>query len=260
MAFLKQLAKKELFIPHIERYLNKADFPAVWNFPIVPSKEKDSYFHPSGDCTPCERYLFTKFSAPELLPLQTTNATSQKNFMVGHFWHRLMQDIFVATDMAEKREVEKVLNIEQVDSNHHEGWIAQGSADIARAYSPGRSEPFLIDFKTMNSRSFSNGPSDDLMWKWRLQVNCYMDFMNHNSEYEVIPTQAVMILIQKDSPHTFKEILVDYEPDIIDPIYNKWSIVYDALRTNVPPQCECPIGRCPVEGSYVTSKKANPRD
>lgn len=242
MAFLKQLAKKELFVPHIERYLAKAEFPEIWNFPIRPHKEPDKFFHPSGDCTPCERYLFAKFAEPDRLPLSTHNATSHKNFMVGHFWHILMQDIFVATNMAEENDVELKL------MRREEDWTAVGSADIGRAYSPGHDASYLIDFKTMNSRGFASGPSDDLLAKWRLQVNCYMDWMQ---EFGDPPQQAVMILIQKDSPHAFKEVVIDYEPGIIYPIYNKWSIVHEALQTNEPPQCECAIGRCPVEGLYV---------
>ena len=39
-----------ILVPHIDRYLNEKKFPPTWNIVIPNFKERDPYYHPSGDC------------------------------------------------------------------------------------------------------------------------------------------------------------------------------------------------------------------
>lgn len=240
--FLKRLAKKEILVPHIDAYLGRAEFPDLWNFPITPNKTPDTHFHPSGDCTPCERTLFAKFSGE--LEGKAHTASSHKNFMVGHFWHILLSDILVELDFANPKAVEHKLKY-----TDPVGWTVSGAADVSRCYVPGHAAPFLVDFKTMNARMFAEPPPPYILDKWTAQVNIYMDLLRKLEE-PAHPERCIMVVIQKDTPHNFKEVIIDYDPDLVGDIYDKWDTVWGALEEDVPPKCDCPIGKCPVEALY----------
>jgi hypothetical protein len=239
--FLKALSKKELFVPHFERFIGQNDIivPAIDSY-----KEKDDHFHPSGDCTPCERYLFAKFSGD--LPRQIIDSVSKRNFMVGHFWHGWMQAIAVESGMADPSTIE-----EKYKYTAPEGWTVVGSMDISRAYAPGHDEPYLIDFKTMNSRVFTSDPPPSTYDKWVCQMNVYMDLLHRFNPDKNNPVKTVVIGIQKDTPHGFREFIIDYDPQLVERIYDKWSRVWEALGNDSPPECDCPLGKCPAGGLYV---------
>lgn len=247
--FLKKLAKKEILIPHLDAYIAKGDFPH-YQFDINPHKERDTYFHPSGDCTPCERTLFAKFSGD--LAGKGLVASSHKNFMVGHFWHFWLQNILTeGLGFAEERDIERKLLWKSP-----EGWTVTGAADVAYCDVPGYEKPFLVDFKTMNARQFAETSIPDyVLKKWTAQVNVYMDLLHQidvvRSDVMYQPEQCIMIVIQKDTPHAFKEVVIDYDPDLVQEIYWKWDRVWDALENDFPPVCDCAPGKCPVETLYV---------
>lgn len=222
--FIKDLAKKEILVPHINNYLARADFPDKFDVEIRTSKEPDDAFHPSSDCYPCECELYAKFSGQA--EKQVLTSTSHKNFFVGHFWHGLLQDILCERlEFCEKDDVEKELRY------LHGEWWARGFADIAKCDVPGKGS-YLIDFKTMNSYSFQK-PSEDLLRKWQLQVSCYMAWDNRVES-------AIIIGIQKDTPHEFKEFIFHRDDSILDDVYKKWTNVSNAVRNETPVVC----GKC----------------
>lgn len=220
-SFIKDLAKKEILVPHINNYLARADFPKTFDIAIPTHKEPDDAFHPSGDCTPCECELYAKFTGTATK--QELNATSHKNFFVGHFWHGLLQDILCdRLGFCEKDDIEKELRFQDPK------WWARGFADIAKCDIPGKGS-YLIDFKTMNTFSYQK-PNEKLLAKWQLQVACYMAWDNRVES-------AIIIGIQKDTPHEFKEFVFQRDDSILEPIYEKWTRVSEAMQKGIPLVC-----------------------
>jgi len=221
--FIKNLAKKEILAPHINRYMDKAEFPPKFNIDIRTHKEPDDAFHPSGDCSPCARALYAKFTG--IVERQPLTGSNHKAFFVGHFWHEMLQQIICeGLGYCEKSDIEKELRFQD------QKWWARGFADIARCEVPGRGS-YLIDFKTMNGFHFAK-PPQALIEKWRMQVSCYMAWDNRVES-------AIIIGIQKDAPHNFQEFVIERDDALLEPIYYKWSLVADAIKTGIPPECEC---------------------
>ncbi len=170
--------------------------------------------------------------------------------MVGHFWHILLSDILSALDFTGDHCVERKLKY-----THPDGWTVAGAADVSHCYVPGHNDaPFLVDFKTMNARMFAEPPPPYVLDKWTHQVNIYMDLLWKANPKMDNPVQTIMVVIQKDTPHNFKEIVIDYDPDLCEAVYEKWSVVWQSLQDDFPPRCECPVGKCPVEGIYTRGK------
>jgi hypothetical protein len=222
--FMRDVVGRKILVPHIDNYFNMGKFPDSFNFSINMNKEPDDDFHPSGDCYPCIGELYRKrMGHHQPHPL---TAASQKNFAVGHFWHGLLQTILVEElGFATKDDVEMLLKYKK------DNWAARGSCDIARCYLPTQKDPLLVDFKTMNARYFAMDPlPKDLLDKWTLQVNCYMDWLGDVK-------RAIIVGIKKDSPHEFREIIIDYNPDLLVPVYSKWTEVIDAIQQQRIPKC-----------------------
>lgn len=262
--FIKQLSQKRILVPHINRYLELGKFPESWKLEITPNRGPDSFFpsfHPSGDCTPCVKQLYAKLKG--FLPDDKLAASSQKNFAVGNFWHIWLQTIIVeGLGFCGWDEVEKGLNITwprpKVEGEFdlekgfkpprlpHEQrlWWGTGTADIAHCDIPGVGK-FLIDFKTMNSRYFAKDESEltFLTDKWKAQVSCYMDWLGDID-------RAIVVGIQKDSPHEFREFLFDKDDTLVYNIYNKWTEVAQSVKENVAP-ATCEHGEvCPADEFY----------
>lgn len=219
--FIKDLAKKEILVPHINNYLARADFPPKFDIEIRSGKEPDDAFHPSSDCYPCECELYKKFSGES--ERQELTATSHKNFFVGHFWHGLLQDILCnRLGFCEEDDIEKELRFQDPK------WWARGFADIAKCDVPGKGS-YLIDFKTMNSFSFQK-PSPDLLLKWQMQVACYMAWDNRVES-------AIIVGIQKDTPHEFREFVFKRDDSFLEHIYEKWTNVSKALENGTSVVC-----------------------
>lgn len=232
LSFAKALSAKNILTPHINSYLEKGEFPDEWVLKINPNKEKDDAFHPSGDCVPCARELYLKHAG--MLTGRKHDSTSHKNFNVGHFWHLWLGCIVVdGLGFAQWEDVEKKCGYAA------ETWWATGSADIAKCTIPSKGE-FLVDWKTMNSRIFAmeadNPMLANILHKYELQVNCYMAWTGMD--------RCIIVGIEKDTPHSFREFVYEYNPDLLEPVYDKWDAVAAALRSGVEPECDC--DDCPV--------------
>ncbi len=192
----KSLAKRSKLVPHLDAAFSSFDEELEFKY---VSKEKDDAFHPSGDCTPSVVDLYRKACA-HLDGEETFGPISgslRKTFLVGHFWHAVLQHILV-----EKLEFASQFSIERMGSTAwgrlNDGtpapfnW-ARGSADVAPCVIPRHGE-FLVDFKTMNGVDFGrNAPPQWAVGKWECQLNIYMDWFALD--------RALLVGIQKDSPH-----------------------------------------------------------
>lgn len=249
---VRNLAKKTKLAHHIDKALiNHADF--VWSYEYTP-KESDDAWHPSGHCTPSpfELYHYAK-SAEE----ERNDASMQKIFQVGHFWHQFLQFIvlekleFCTPEAIERRGIktwgERNNNPRQVTSDSETQtfvdakpfhWVT-GSGDIAPCAIPGHSD-YVVDFKTMGAHAFK--PNEPPAWaadKWECQTNIYMDFFDLE--------KALIVGINKDTPHDFKEFEYHRNQPLIDAIYRKWELVSHCLDEGVePPEDE--VIELPLQG------------
>ncbi len=258
---VKNLVKKHKLVPHLERAIAEGDFP--WEYKYEP-KYGDTAWHPSGDCTPSVHELWLK--AKGRLP-EDGRPLPYKAFQVGHFWHAYLQHIvekklgFCDPTAVERKgfywwgEVKPALvdplSVYRFDprvgyasmnyvpafpeaeaENKRYGipkpfeWVT-GAGDIAPCDIPGHGE-YVIDFKTMNGRDYAlNEMPGWVAEKYEAQINVYMDFFDLD--------KGLIVAIQKDSPHEFKEFEFTRNQELIDAIYGKWKLVAACIGEDIEP-------------------------
>jgi len=235
----RKLVAKTKLVVHLDKAIEQAqDFE--WTYKYEP-KKGDNAWHPSGDCTPTARELFDKaIGAKEREPI---SGSLQKIFQVGHFWHGYLQEVIVnhlgyADWDAIERSGSKVWAEENGEPKAYH-WC-RGSADVAPVVIPGQGE-FLVDFKTMGSFDFKRTLLPD--WsatKYECQMNIYMDFFDLD--------RAIIVGVNKDSPHEFKEFIFEKNQPLIDAIYDKWHYVSECLDTGTVPDAS-KEWELPIKGS-----------
>ena len=233
-SFTKSLLKKDKLVPHLDQAISQGDFE--WTFDYKP-KQGDDAWHPSGDCMPSPLDLYGR--AKGLGEAETYKTSMYKTFMVGHFWHAYIQTVLVENELAEPEAIERV-GEERWGIGPFE-W-ARGSGDVAPVKIPKHGE-YLCDIKTMNSFDFNQRTIPE--WtkhKWECQVNVYMDFFDME--------KAIILGVQKDSPHLFKEFEFHRNQALVDAIYLKWKLVSQCLREDVMPPPDEDID-LPLKGPVV---------
>lgn len=231
------VAKGYKLVPHIDRFLPTWDEEGF----VYKStkKESDDAWHPSGHCTPSvyDLWWYAVEGHKEERKLQPS---SVKNFQVGHFWHQWLQWIIVeklgfAESSAVERRGTRGWGDRLVMNNGHSSrwqpwhWVS-GSGDLAPVTIPKKGE-WLVDFKTMNARSYKlavGGSLEERLAKsWECQINIYMDFFDLE--------KAIVVGICKDTPHDLIEFEFRKNQPLIDAIYEKWELVSGCLDENVEP-------------------------
>lgn len=245
----------------LDKELAKGEF--IWEYKYSPKLE-DNAWHPSSHCVPSlhELYIYAKHAKIVAPPPKDGSAGIGKNFnfraieaplakifQTGHFWHQYLQEVCLRAGWCEKHQIER---------NGKQGWgemwsiypshtprylpyhWATGSADICPLDIPGHGE-YLIDFKTMGSHQFRpNTPHELTMEKWECQLNVYMEFFDME--------KAIILGINKDAPHDFKEFEFHRNQDLIDSLFAKWKLVAECLDEKVaPPEDE--IWELPIKGA-----------
>lgn len=220
-------------VPLIERAIAQGDFE--WTFDYSPKRGDDGW-HPSGHCTPSLQELY-RHARGELK--DEIRPSLYKTFMVGHFWHQYLQTLMVENGLAEPDAIER---------SGESRWglgpfqYATGSGDIAPAVLPHHGE-YLVDIKTMNGHDFRGYSMPE--WtkdKWECQVNIYMDFFDLE--------RALILGVQKDSPHDLREFEFRRNQPLIDAIYLKWRIVSECLESEVLPPADEEV-QLPLNGAVV---------
>lgn len=216
---VRNLVAKNKYVVHLDKALEK-EF--TWGAQFEP-KEGDDAFHPSGDCTPSVYALWLK--ATGQMEEEKIGSGLRKTFAVGHFWHAYLQHVTVEIlEFADWDAIERRGETRWGEGPFH--W-ATGSGDIAPATLPGHGD-YLIDFKTMNSFDFRRNDMPD--WtadKWECQTNIYMDWFDLE--------RAIIVGIQKDSPHDMKEFEFRRNQPLIDAIYKKWKLVGACIAEGIEP-------------------------
>lgn len=249
--FRRDLVKRHKLVPHLDKFLTIE--PDDFQFVYEPKKTDDGW-HPSGHCTPSVTALYAgalEGIEANKVPLhqrvkRERPASLQKTFMVGHFWHQLLQWACVEIGFATPESIERSgrkgwgdpagTSVEPVDPEgsypeHNVVWKpyhwVSGSADIAPCVLPTFGE-YLVDFKTMNTRDYkTNGLPDWVAEKYEAQINIYLDVFDME--------RALIVPIQKDSPHEIKEFEYVRNQPLIDAIYDKWKFVSECLDSGEAP-------------------------
>lgn len=230
--FAFNLVKRYKLVPHLDKYLGTE----VDNFQFTyEPKTDDDAWHPSGSCTPSPTDLYE--SAVSYLDgtavKKDWGVTMLKTFMVGHFWHQLLQKAVLDLGFAEPDAIERIgkRGWAWEDPNRYTPkpyhW-ATGQGDVAPCSVPGYGD-YVVDFKTMSAHQYkTEGLPDWAAAKYEAQINIYMDFFDLD--------KGLIVAICKDTPHEFKEFEFERNQDLIDAVYNKWEFVSECLDEGIAPQ------------------------
>jgi hypothetical protein len=242
---VRGLSKGEKLAPYLDKVLRNFDEPFEF---VYSPKGVDDAWHPSGHCTPSVVELYEMANNhldatealeegdAEVVP-EILSPSLRKSFLVGHYWHQLIQYIILnKLGFCEAEDVEckgsqvwgkeSFLNIDEGFLSGEAFHWATGSGDVVPLVLPS-GWMGVMDIKSMSSRTFAQTacPFAD---KYECQVNIYMDFF----EME----KAMILGVNKDTPHDFKEFYFERNQPLIDAIYEKWMIVSDALDAGSPPE------------------------
>jgi hypothetical protein len=249
----KEAIKKRSFNKAFEKtilshHIDKAfkEFNEDWTFTYEP-KKGDLGWHPSGDCMPSVTELYHKADStlhPEKYDIIVKKDLTHlnKTFMVGHYWHQIIQYLTVKSGLAEEAAIECVtvkdwgesgepfyLPLEGKDATDpylgKPFHFVRGQADIAPLVTKDWSG--LVDIKTMNSSDFNSGLANSrFAKKYMCQVNIYMDLMSLD--------QCMIFAVNKDSAK-FKEFTFVKDQKLVNQIYGKWEFVGNSLDNNYIP-------------------------
>lgn len=219
----RNLGKKYKLIPYLEKAL--VGFEDEWKYQYI-QKKKDTAWHPSGDCTPPVSELYEK--AMETYEGHDFSGLD-KNFQVGHFWHQFLQYIILhKLEFCEPEAIERRGTKDWSRKNHCEpGHWVTGAGDIAPILLPCGWQG-IVDIKSMGSFSFKKSENElPFADKYECQFNIYMDLFDEN--------QTMLLAVNKDTPHDFKEFVYARNQPLIDIIYEKLEFVSACLDAGEAP-------------------------
>jgi hypothetical protein len=232
----KNLAKRYRLVPHLDKFFSKEVVGLQFTLEGKPS---DFAWHPSGDCTPAPSALYD-------MALDRRAGRVEKSFSkafpIGHFWHQLCQYAVLQMDLAKPDAIERrgtrawgsaSVGTVRVEDGDTVPWLpfhyCTGSADIAPLCLPDH-PPYVVDFKTMMNLDYGNSNTplpDRFAKKYEAQINVYMDFFDID--------EAIIVAIQKDSPHEMKEFHYFRNDELVSAIYDKWEFVSECLTAEERP-------------------------
>jgi hypothetical protein len=223
---VRGLAQGQILVPYLNRVL--ADFDEEWGFEYN-SKEGDDGWHPSGDCVPPVTELYAQ--ATGQVVLRSFGPNTHKSFMVGHFWHQWLQYIVLeklglCDESAIERKGSQVWGtIPNMGGPRMKGLrdpyhYVTGTGDIAPLVTP--KWRGIVDIKTMSTAHFNEpGLPERYANTYLCQINIYM----HLFEEE----RALILAVQKDSPHELKEFEFVRDDALINAILDKWRFVSQCI-------------------------------
>lgn len=236
--FTRNMVKRHRLVPHLERFLSTE--VTGFKFEMEP-KVKDDAWHPSGHCVPAPSDLY-HYATVDHGKEKDWGSSMLKTFAVGHFWHQLLQYAVVKIELATPEAIERkgrrswgelvpvvaapntsgggVIAAGQVKPFH---W-ATGAGDVAPLVLPDWEG--VVDFKTMSTHQFKplakgGGLPEWCREKYEAQINVYMDLFDQE--------RALIVAVQKDSPHEMTEIEFVRNQPLIDAVYEKWEFVSECL-------------------------------
>lgn len=221
---VRNLATGNVLAPFLEREFERFDEPFTFTY---TTKEHDDAWHPSGDCLPVASALYEKATSQDE---EIHTSTLRKSFMVGHYWHQVIQYIilhkleFCAPEAIERRGLVAWGFRDTMKPKPYQ-WVV-GSGDIAPLKTP--KWQGIVDIKTMSSNQFKQNKIPD--WaadKYLCQLNMYMHLFDED--------KALILAVNKDAPHDFKEFSYIRDQQLIDAIFKKWNFVGECIATETVP-------------------------
>jgi hypothetical protein len=250
---IKKLANKDKLVPYIDKVWETFDRPLLFSY---EPKKSDLGWHPSSHCTPSPLELYDEAQLKMIdaviteefyMPLPEVNklsASTRKAFLVGHFWHQILQHIICQElHWCKQEDIERHSVYDWSPVQPYNGLnglprrkpfhYVSGSGDIAPCVAPDWTG--LVDIKTMGSRAFklsslptdTYGDSYSTAEKYECQINIYMELFDLDS--------AIILAVNKDSPHDLKEYMFNRNQDLMDTIFEKWKFVSKCLEIGKPP-------------------------
>lgn len=241
--FRRNLVKHHKLVGHYDTFFAKEINGLT--FKLEP-KQNDRGWHPSSHCLapPSQLYYYATHHGEKAIH----GASLNKVFAVGHFWHQVLQYATVQMDLCDASAIERRgfhgwglnklkpgFDTQEFARNYGaetvwQKWhYATGQGDIAPITLGNRD--YVVDFKTMNSRDFKVAGGGAIPeWaagKYEAQVNIYMDFFNLE--------HALIVGVQKDSPHDFCEVEFERNQPLIDWVYSKWEFAAECIAAKSPP-------------------------
>lgn len=234
---------KTIIINQLDEAFKRFDGPFAFEY---ESKKGDFGWHPSGDCLPSVSALWAKaYSAlhPEEATVKAKDLSHlNKTFMVGHYWHQIIQHIIVKEGWAHASAIEGI-GYRAWGENKEYRWVVdnqvyyddpsahkpfhyvRGQGDVAPLVMNGWTG--LVDIKTMNPADFKAGLAQSRFAnKYLAQINIYMDLFDLD--------QAIILAVDKGSS-AFAEYTFVRDQNLIDQIYAKWERVSELLDKDEQP-------------------------
>ena len=239
--------QKTILVNQLDEAFKRFDGPFIFEY---ESKKSDFGWHPSGDCLPRVSVLWANaYSAlhpDESVAVRKDLRHLNKIFMVGHYWHQIIQHIIVKEGWAQESSIESVgyrlwdneglsttywrpTNTPHDDPEDLRAFhYVRGQGDVAPLVMPTWNG--LVDIKTMNADDFKRGLSQSRFAnKYLAQINIYMDLFDLD--------QAMILAVDKGSS-AFAEYTFVRDQKLIDQIYAKWQRVGTLLDNNQKPTPE----------------------
>lgn len=236
----KKLADNQILVPFLDRAIEQFDEP--WEFKYE-EKVRDNGWHPSGDCTPTASQLYAQTQKPP----ESHSSSLKKSFMVGHFWHQWIQHIVVhKLGFAEPDDIERkgeyhwckqgwdsIFPCREQLVPHEAHHYVTGSGDFAPLKAPRWSG--ICDIKTIGGDQFkvcqdTKKLPSRFAKKYICQINIYMMLFEQE--------RAMILGVNKDSPHDFIEFTFERDQGLIDAIVDKWKFVSQCIDEGVTPTPE----------------------
>jgi hypothetical protein len=213
-----------ILAPHLDRFLEQNnDFSP--ELKIGGVKEDDGHFHPSYHCQMTVEELVKDRLNPEP---ETYSASTKKTFDTGHFWHGYIQAALVEMGFVAPENVERkflwplpdlpVYGFETVSRTTP--LRVSGTVDLLDVEIPGKGT-WLVDIKTTASHTFLDLEKTGLYPKYVAQVNVYADRAERNN--------ALILVVEKDSPHRFREIQIQRDSTLLAEIYERWLTAAEVI-------------------------------
>lgn len=207
-----------ILAPHIDMFLEDHNefCPRIT---IGGVKLDDGHFHPSGHCLMDVDALYADRVAKEH---QKISAAMKKTFDSGHFWHAYLQEALVEMGFVKPENVEHkfLRDLPAYNADLPLSRKISGTIDLLDVDIPGRGQ-WLVDIKTASTTTFNKIEQMDLFEKYRAQVNIYGDSVGKKN--------MLILVVQKDSPHKFREIQIQYDASLLFDIYTRWITVAEML-------------------------------
>lgn len=223
---LDKLANRDLVTPYLDFSMTSDNWPDSYQITVDSSGwsgDGDTYFHPSSHALPKERFLYFLNRGEVEQERKTIN--SAMTLSVGTAMHSVLGTQLIMSGLCRPEDIEVPV---QDDEHEYRGHIDAiiNHPNLKR---------YVCDIKTTYAGKYDRlkKPQDS----WVAQVNLYM-YAAKKMGLDVCD-EAVILCVQIGWPYNMKEFRIKYDPELLEGIFEKWSLVSKAVKENKPPTKKC---------------------